>query len=687
MRFQGRIQEMTINDSLATQAETFPLPYGHPIIVYKGEVLTRIGDSHLELSPFAGEQSRVNLRSYRSTEGGVHYLSDENFSINTLIASFLIFHPRESYKSSTISYKIGLLAPIFKICEENKIKITDLYRYPRLVETIVQLPHAKIIELLTLLHELLHTSEIGHLKIISNDQINAIRKKLKKHTKRQTPYIPDRILNYQQTRIERITNDYLDNQEAFEKLFEYCVKQFQINHGERFPSKQLGDKAQHSPFSKTSASAFGMVYAGNFAEVAEHFGVAHIIKYWTLAHDIHLEDDVFNAAKKFSKFLNGVVYGGAIYIASVTAMRRGEIAKLKVGCHQIVTLPDLGVQDIIEGECASIIKGITTKTVQDTNALWISNKFSAKVVEAMTSITKLRIGAAEIYSDFKVDPEYKKSPNLVERAYEPWYLRKKQLRHPHVVRPTINYKTAPESCVNLFESDEMQINASDYNIACALTPTLNKTRFSIGAAWPAHMHQYRRTLIANASASGLVSDQSAQYQAKHNLINMTRYYGSNHHQLNRDPTLRQEIMEAMQWNLVRSVQDLEGDEHISRFGENHKQRLISYLSSSDEKKLKKMAEQHQIFFRRNIFGACMSRVTCNRGGVTMLSYCNNCSELLISKKNKGLMVQALEHLKSVRSSCEPMSLLSISVGEQIEAIQENLGIIGSIQLPTNDIEE
>lgn len=674
MIYRNRIVESTHSDSVLSKSSTFPLPFGHPLIVFNGDIISSIGDSYLDLGVLSGEAERVNLAACRNDAGDLIEYSPENFSTMTLIASYLIFHPRESYRARTIGYKLGLLVPIFRLCEANKISVTSLLRFPKVWNQLAGEALFRGGEVLGFLEELLHTPFIK-LEILSGDQISALRKQLTIKEKNQTPYIPARLLDYQQDRIEQLINDFLDNQENFEKLYNICVKKYQRVHGSKFHSSSLTRKLSHSPFKKTTASAFGAARSGDFASLAQRYGVAHIIEYWVMQDGKLLKDDIYNSAKKFTKFLNGVVYGGAIYIASVTAMRRGEIAKLKANCHQRVTLIDIGASDYLEGECAHIIESSTTKTVDDSNALWSANPFSEKVVRAMSAISSLRIDCAQIYTNFQSSPEQLRNPYLVERTYDPWHLRQSQLLHfPHV-RPCIDFENAVTACPNLFEEEEMLITAEDYDIACKLTPSLDRDKYRVGLKWTSHMHQFRRTLITNAAGSGLVSPQSAQYQAKHNYFKMTQYYGNNNHLLNRDPTLRNEILAAMQSNLVDLAIAVQGEEYVSRYGEDHKARALAYLTKADSVALNKLAAKNQIPLRQGIMGICMSKKICNKGGVTMLSYCNSCAELLIGKKNAGLMLQAKIHLERIKSTSDTDSLLFTSADEQITCINENLKLI------------
>jgi hypothetical protein len=227
---------------------------------------------------------------------------------------------------------------------------------------------------------------------------------------------------------------------------------------------------------------------------------------------------------------------------------------------------------------------------------------------------------------------------------------------------------------------DARITEDDWAEAKRLTPSLDDQKFAPGKQWVPSMHQLRRTVLVYAAASGLVSQDSLAFQAKHQTWKMTSYYCQHYwHLANTDPddplvagTLKSDAVEftelyADAYNVARSLA-MEEDRLFSPYGCDHKRSIIrdTPLLSLEEIRT---GLAHAVL-KRNTLGICAQTDYCEwqkaitvRGCMTKAEG-NICAKAIIDADRVGEL-RALQEDLTVQ--LETLHARDTFAREQIEA--------------------
>ncbi|MFI8644322.1 hypothetical protein ACIGJK_05920 [Pseudomonas iridis] len=653
MNFNRIFAGLNIDSPLATPdalnfiPQTWPPHSDFPIVIdAKGKIVSRYGDQTWNLTPWARRVTSINFGDGPSRKNAPR-ISTENADIFRMLVAWWIYGPRSIRKTSTLVRLYEIFRPVFVFCSEQGILASDLVRYPniaaRLTEVIWESSSSLLIKYM---HDAWENRKILSFFLLDADGIKKLAASLPKHEKSQTPYIPPRIWLYQVSRLKACLDDFIIHKEKIQRCFEFCLDAYAKNAGSLTEAFTKKLPTTHLPFYSDhiglTGSRSGLTFHGPFSRTAERFGIDLLLKRWIATPDIQ-------GPAALSSYLNLVTQVGKAYILNFSLMRSEEALSLRL--NALTT-----EYDDVSGENICILRGVTTKTVEDDDARWITSPSVAVAVEAMSAISSLRMIAAAANPNVTTLEQDLVNPYLIVRSYEPWRRRSEHITVNQDIRPsTQTYGSLYARYPKLFDQTELSIQKVDLQIARLINPTLNPENFDVGKIWPLAWHQLRRTGVVNMTASGLVSDSSLQYQLKHLTRAMTRYYGQGyyHLNLNLNGELRSEYVRTMYEMVAHDFNLLQSKDFVSPHGSKRKSQILNLISERDIKTLSGAARSGSIAFRRTIFGACTNPNPCPFGGIDNVSRCGGgdgkppCEDALFDRK-KIFLIQKLGELISTR---------------------------------------
>ncbi|NMY76856.1 hypothetical protein HBN61_21350 [Pseudomonas sp. WS 5071] len=407
----------------------------------------------------------------------------------------------------------------------------------------------------------------------------------------------------------------------------------------------------------------GLRFLGAFAETAKRFGIFELLERWVGRSD-HLQ------VKALTSYLKLVNRAGLAYILNFSLMRVEEAWNLRTGCLDVEHDKSFG--DIF------LLRGQTTKTLSDRDALWVTSPSVEVAVRAMEVISLFRSLHASHSEANGFAGRY-----LSDSYYEPWSpVRKKD---DHSLRPSISpYSDLLRQFDQLFDLERLRITTEDLKLARLATPTLPE-EYQVGAVWPLAWHQLRRTGAVNMQASGLVSDASLQYQLKHVTRSMSLYYGQNHSRVRLEEKAHTLYVRTMYETLGRELQQLTSERFVSPHGDKRKAEIVRLISPEDAKRMIGLAKKGAVACRPIILGVCASREPCPYGGIDNIAHCGGgdsvdakpCPEVLYDSERLGA-VDDLEHLLKERlATAQDGSPLMESLMAQQRSVESFRRVVGS----------
>lgn len=476
----------------------------------------------------------------------------------------------------------------------------------------------------------------------------------------QTPSIPWRIWEYQKDRLYEFLSDFIEASSRLFMLCDYLIEAYEHSDykAKRISGRVTSDTHNVGPLRGASAGAL------SFEDLAEEFNLSFLLNKWMVAPGRNLTVIISqDGARIFSSYLNAVCYVGLIYMANFSGMRRRELSRLRANCV-------VKEQDEVLGDIYFLRSG-TSKTIDDPNALWVTNDRSDEVAEALAAISRMRVRCARIFGRGDIEGVDTENPLLAMRAFEPWgRARGEALEKSIYLLKDLSYAEWQVVCPNLFDKKIITITEEDLLVALKYTPGLDLDDYAIGKCWPFALHQLRRTLLIDAIESG-VSDESAQYQAKHHVLHVTRYYAANY-QPNMSSQMRDSLLEEIAASLVRFAGGLKDNHFVSVYGEAHKSRLIEFLSAADSTQLRKMVGSNTFGLRETFFGVCLKRGSCSSGGISYVADCGSCAEGLGDKRKVSSLNMIKSELIASLTELNEGDLDYTSVCHQIAAIEKSV---------------
>lgn len=614
-------------------ADDWPVMVDQP-----GQTISRWGDSIWILDLWAKKRMVLNFGDGKVEKTAP--IDKANADLLRRVVGWWLYGAGAVQAAGTLLNRFSLLRPIFALCSAAGILASDLTKFPMVAEKIPGLLALSQSEAtLSLLHGLFAARQKLGFTILDEIGLTHLAAALPGHLRKQTPYIPPRIWRYQLSRLKECLDDFLAHKEQLDDCFRFCLDAYLANYGNLAVAGN-GKRDRHlRPFQSPGMDSVDKAdckFHGPFKETAERFGIYELLGKWTgsLPPDqqpIHVDS--------LSAYFTLVSYVGLAYILNFSLMRRDEAVTLGADCLSIE-------RDELFG-AIYLIRGATSKTMKDHDAIWVTSPTVQLAVTVLRAIGDLRKLCASMPPD--------RSP-LYWRPNEPWAAGSRVLNEQMSARMK-TYSFLVESSPKLFDVEELRITARDLDLARLVTPTLPDS-FAVGSVWPLGWHQLRRTGAVNMQASGLVSDASLQFQLKHLSRVMSLYYAQNHAQVRLEESAQYLYIQTMYEVLGRELQQLASDRFLSPHGAKRKNEIVRLISVDDLKTSVRLAKKGGVACREIILGACTSNAPCSYGGVDSIARCGGgdtgkaCADVLYDR-SKWSQVAQLEKVLDGRLETAP----------------------------------
>jgi hypothetical protein len=653
---------------------SWPPPNDFPVVIDSaGRIISCYGDTIWNLMPWAKQSLRLNFGDNPQRKDDP-VATPVNAKLARQVAAWWLWGPHAVRSAVSLKARFVSLFPLFVLCSNEGIAASDLWKFPRVVDKLVTvISPSNTVEALTHLHALFEQREKLGFTILDREGLRRFEAAIPEHQVKQTPYIPPRIWAYQVERLRKFLDDFHKHRENIEACYKFCLDKYVKYYGslvEACNRPQHMNKSYPSPFHPRNhhASSEEFEYEGRFSIIAQRFGISELLQRWVIQPGQSL-DGAGRSIVALSSYFTMVGKVGTAYILNFSMMRIEEAWALRTNCLEIENDDNFGK--------TYMLCGVSTKTIEDDDARWITSPFTEIAVEAMSCVARLRMICAEANPSVPTTPEDVESPYFVLRPYEPW-ANAKSTNLPLHVRPMYpSYQSVIQSYPNLFDAEELRITEADLKTARLITTTLDNEVFAIGNIWPLAWHQLRRTGAVNMLASGLVSDASVQYQLKHATRMMSLYYGQGHSKVRLNSDACTHYIRTMYEVLSKEIVLLFSDRFVSPYGENRKTEILKIVDPDDVKKLGKAAKA--------LLGGCTKRGSCEYGGVDNIIRCGGgdklgpCADALFDR-NKEQVIRQLARVINSRLVDAPLnSPYRDSLYAQQRAVENALDVISISQ--------
>lgn len=597
---------------------SWPPPKDFPVLVdANGHVVSRYGDTSWNLTLWSKRSCKLNFGDGPQRKGS-RSISPENSNLLRQISAWWLWGPKAVQNPRTLERRFALLRPIFILCSEEGILASDLTRYPAVAEKLAGvLAPSGADYVVFLLRQIFDERGALGFTLLDTRGLRHLGATLPDHVRRQRPYIPPRIWKYQLDRLRAFLDDFLLHQEKIEACYLFCFEAYSRNYGSAAAACHGNRNLSRRPFGRAvrawNGAKTGGEHIGPFSATAERFGIDGVLRRWCLPSRADLDQGGRGVSTLATYFCMAERVGIA-YLLSLSMMRIEEAWSLRANCIEVEH--DNRIGDIY------MLRGVTTKTVEDDDARWVTPPSVKIAVNVMSCVSKLRMIAAKANPDSPITFDFLHNPYLALRSYEPWS-RSERSKYPLHVRPIYpSYRDVIRDHPNLFDLDELRITNEDLHVARLITPSLDDQKFAVGNVWPLTWHQLRRTGAVNMQASGLVSDSTLQYQLKHTSRVMSLYYGQGYSKVRINDSLRNEYISTVFEVLGKEIAGLFSERYVSPHGEERKARMLSMIvDSSDSETLSELARKGRVAWRETLLGGCTRRGPCTYGGIDNVVRC------------------------------------------------------------------
>lgn len=673
MSISSHLSGLNINSPLVVREQAnflpseWPPPSWFPVIIdATGTVVSRYSDATWNLAPWAGKAKKLN---FREQKGKATQLSEENAELLRRVCAWWLWGRHSVRTASELMRRFEVFRPLFAYCSSEGVAASDLFRFPVVAEEATRrIAKSQLRNAISLMHDLWEHRGFLGFSLVDPRMLHS-EARFSKHENSQTAYIPPRIWLYQLQRLRECIDDFVAHKSQLEDCFTFCLGAYAKNAGsvEAACSGELS--VRREPFNATlarlSGRKTGCTFHGPFENTAERFGIRELLERWVGSETRRSPKMSINC---FSSYFTLVTQVGIAYVINFSMMRVGEACSLRSDCHS---------QEIdAAGEEVHLLQGETTKTTRDSDARWITSRSVACAIEALKLISRLRMLVAHHDKRVPTTALDVSNPYLVVRSYEPWTANAGHIAQPLSIRPLFdNYGRIVRLNPKLFDNEEIRITEEDLHSALLFTPTLDPQKFKIGNLWPLAWHQLRRTGAVNMNASGVVSNESIQYQLKHASQAMSRYYGQGYYHLAAplNKGVREEYLRAMYETISREFSELSSNRFVSPYGDQHKSRILKLTLLADHKALLSSAKEGCIAYREHLLGGCANPEPCDKGGVDSLAPCGSgasACKYLIYDRERLPVYSRLHRLISIRLASEPSSPLKESLEAQNRVLED-----------------
>lgn len=659
---------------------TWPPSNDFPIVIdVGGNIISRYGDSVWDLSLWANKPVILNFCDGRHRKSDPD-ITPANADLLRQVVAWWMYGPKSVRSPITLRQRFFNIRPLFILCSRYKIVASNIQKFPLVVDEYSNLSGSEADRIFSQLYALYEQREQLGFTLLDREGLRRLEANLPDHESRQTPYIPPRIWSYQVSRLREFLEDFHKYRVNIEDCYNFCIEAYAKNSGSLAEACRVGRKRTSGPFwthNQYTGARTGFIYHGPFYQVAQRFGIDELLSRWVINQNSSIERAA-TTIRSLSTYFSMVGYVGLAYLLNFSLMRVDEAWSLRADCLDVESDANFGQ--------IYILRGRTSKTINDDDARWPTSPSVKIAVEAMACIARLRMICAEANPDVPSTAEEISNPYLIVRAYEPWgTCGAKEFRKPLSIRPQPKtyLQIFDDAYPKLFNSEELRITQADLDAARLVTPTLNSEIFAIGKVWPLAWHQLRRTGAVNMQTSGLVSDASLQYLLKHASRAMSLYYGQGYSRVRLDEKAQAMYIRTMYEVLGKEIANLFTDRFISPHGDRRKAEILKIVAPNDSQKLAEFAALGKVSWRETLLGGCTKRGSCPYGGVDNVAHCGGgdggppCADVLYDREK----AQELYRLKQVVSSrlleAPDGSPYWKSLEAQLKAVENALNVIES----------
>lgn len=607
--------------------DDFPMmanPQGGPVCFY-GDYKWVIGGKSFN---FGTNPSDLGSKGFSLTEANGELLK-------RCIAWFM-YGQRRGVSALTLATYHSTIKPFFAFCSslEKPIVASNLPRFfHSLDEALAQAirpGNAKAVAYL--LHELWQAREHLGFTLLEPQHIARLVSLIPEHERTQTQFIPPRIWAYQAERMQIFLQDFLDHRTQLDAALQELLNAYRSNFGSLIKSRHAHN-SKRNPFRKEGDKRVrGCVYLGSFVEFAERHGIRDVIGRWLFRPgeswgDI---DPRGRSVRLLSQYCNAVGLVGTAYLQCFSGMRISEALSLRNNCLTVEHDPLLG--DIY------LLTGVTTKTMQDDDARWLTAPSVALPVEAMSIVASWRTDIGVELGDVTLSSEDRTNPYLIQRPYEPWLgggSRSSCKKRPTDQRPggyEINkYK---QKVPGLFEEDTMRITTDDEAYVRRFNANVDLEAYGEGCIWRLCSHQYRRTAAIMMGASQ-VSLEAQQQQFKHLTRSQSGYYRTGFQSLRLNRTFTNELVHTRYELVSVELGLLNGPEYVSPISPTRKEEILHFYEVSSGDEIQKAIKNGHLAVKQTLFGVCTRRDSCPYGGHDNYAHCSDCNDALLNKRKRS----------------------------------------------------
>lgn len=652
---------MVVPSAANYRPTSWPPQRNWPVILdADGNVVSRWGDPIWRLDPWAGMPVTLNFGDGPVRKNAAP-IDPENADILRIVTGWWLYGQYAARGFRGLKTRFDQMRRLVVLCTQEGILATRLSKFPQVSD---QLPRfiqvSRSGEFLGLLHELYERRDMLGFTILDRGGLTRLAAGLPSHQTKQTPYIPPRIWRYQVTRIRECLDDFLTHQKGVEDCFRFCMSAYQENYKSIKGEIKSGSVRPFQwPSDGSNGKITGALYFGPFVDIAKRFGIDALLKRW-----LKLEERKIHFSS-LTRYLNNMSRVGLAYLLNFSLMRVEEAWNLRSDCLQIE-------QDARFGDIY-VLRGRTTKTTTDHDALWVTSPSTEIALRVMRSVAHLRDESPSSELEIGTKANRLSGSYLIDQS-----LRPRRINSNKALRPSIpSYARVAELMSNLFDPDQLRILPEDLRLARLVTPTLS-AEFAVGSIWPLAWHQLRRTGAVNMQASGLVSDASLQFQLKHVTRAMSLYYGQNHARVRLEEKAHTIYVRTMYETLGQQLHKLAGERFSSPHGEKRKSEIVRLMSSKDTKKVTELAKKGVVAQRPIILGVCTSRTPCPYGGIDNIAHCGGGDSVGGPKPCADVLYDA--------NKMEEVETLSTVLNERLAIAEVNSPLRASLEAQKRSLE-
>lgn len=619
----------------------------------QGNVVSRFEDHIWDFSANVGKVCRLNFAHLPGNSD----IARENVQVFKEVVAWWLFGERRAMKASSLRTYHARFCLLVGFATRKGIELKRFSEFPDEIQQFAtQLRGSYADTLLIELQSLLTFSDKIGFVVFDKKAMSLFSRSLPDHMRRQTAYIPPRIWAYQIGRLNQYLTEFLHHKEMLIAAYQAACEAHLHNQSCALRSSNI-DKKSFSPFRQGCTRYPGANFIGTITEFLAKYGLLEFMERWRGPKE-DLRVTSFGAMFSLANFTASAL------IANLTGMRIGEVFSLERDC--LITEPD----DILG--TIYLIRGKTTKTLKDDEALWITCRDVQKALDALEVVHTARHGS-------QPDPSASSHGKqlLFTWCVEPWTAAKYLRPADADIRPPNHaYADWRRQFPQLFDADELRIRPADLDDARRITPSLDAGRYKAGALWPLAWHQLRRTTAVNMSASGIVSDASLQYQLKHLSRSMSIYYGRGYSSKAISRDMQAEYLKGALESMARASEELFGSRFVSPYGEEHKFRTLSGATSS-----LRGDNKHVPVFRRTLLGVCVKASSCTSGGYDDIGPCmggdgsKGCPDAIVDRERRQVLEQLLEHKRLEQSTCGVSEPRHSQIASQVRSLEISLELI------------